>query len=275
MDWDSYLVSSFRSAGMDLMTPTATTTALMRVLPHTLWWWRSWASKGRDTVDSTSPMRLPFPDASFPMPAPSTPPSRSYLDRLPSELIGVIADHLPLHARIALKLCSKALLQKTPLRRANDRLADCFSMCEKNALRRYRSEYKQLRDARRYCLVCHTLQDNKYMCYGDGKICSFHGVMFVHPAHRRYILGPAVSSSTYDERDFRWVWFWRQFCVHKGQVLWNTDGQACDCGCQLCGHIEVACRFRVRTRRTGEGMVLSSCSRLARMRPSLVNQCEL
>nr|POE59276.1 hypothetical protein CFP56_24545 [Quercus suber] len=225
-------------------------------------------------------MYSPRPNVSCPLsPALSAAPlaipsSRSHLDQLPSELIGAIAEFLPASSRIALKLCSHALLHKTPLQR-DFRPEDC-SVCEKNVLRRYRSEYKRLREARRYCLVCHTLQDAKYMCYGGGRICSFHGGMFIHPANFYSIGDSAAGSSERSGHDAQWVWFWRQLCVHKGQVRWATRGQPCECGCEFCGHIDVACRSRTQTRagswRSGEIGIAKSCTSLLEMQVRLLDQ---
>lgn len=173
--------------------------------------------------------------------------SRSTLASLPPELILDIARHLPARSLIALKLCNAALLHKTPIPPDFD--FNTRSVCEKKLIRRYKNEYKESRDGRRYCLICHTLQESKFLGHGGGKICSSHGLMFVQ--HQSTELDTDLQTRiawTAQSRPDLGVFFIavpRTLCAHTRAIIWDRQYFPCICGCGFCEHLQVTCYVRV------------------------------
>lgn len=163
---------------------------------------------------------------------------------LPNEILLEIARYLPVSALVSLKLTSRRLYYAIPIP-LKFRFGES-SMCERLAIRRNLNERKDLRDKRRRCLGCNTLQSTNHFRH-QSRICTWEDGLLMALAVPPYVEDPTrrrLRILAKRIKQPRWIAISRVLCTHNRDISsWSVP--ACNCRCESCAHVEVTCYVRV------------------------------
>ncbi|KXS98843.1 hypothetical protein AC578_10846 [Pseudocercospora eumusae] len=166
------------------------------------------------------------------------------LTDLPPELLLEIVTYLSTSSLISLKLASRHLFSTTPS--PSQDWFKAASDCEKTAWERAVNERKERAGGRRKCVHCGILAQLRRFP-SNAPLCHWHQARFMSSTVPKFVdssLKIRLLVLAREKQEPVWVRIRRTYCVHARAIVgWHIG--SCGCGCNSCGHFEVACLIRI------------------------------